>query len=84
MKPIDGEPQDNGPQNQDQYQLIAAKVLHGCALRVAGYEYRVARYKFRVAFFCTLCTMSSLRGVGPTLRPVSPTGWKRGRRLRLL
>ena len=25
----------------------------------------------------------SLRGVGPTLRPVSPTGWKRGRRLDL-
>jgi hypothetical protein len=24
-----------------------------------------------------------LRGVGPTLRPVSPTGWKRGRRLDL-
>jgi len=22
----------------------------------------------------------SLRGVGPTLQPVSPTGWKRGRR----
>jgi len=26
---------------------------------------------------------SSLRGVGHTLRPVSPTGWKRGRRPRL-
>ena len=36
MKPIDGEPQDNSPQNQGQYQLIAGKVLHGCALRVTG------------------------------------------------
>jgi len=28
--------------------------------------------------------ISPLRGGGPTLRPVSPTGWKRGRRLNSL
>ena len=29
-------------------------------------------------FILTLKTWSSLRAVGPTLRPVSPTGWKLG------
>ncbi len=48
MKPIDGEPQDNGPQNQGQYQLIAAKVLHGCALRVTSCVLRVTGYELRV------------------------------------
>ena len=46
--------------------------MYSCMPRRSGRLYW-GGYNFRL----------SLRGVGPTLRPVSPTGWKRGRRLDL-
>jgi len=60
----------------------------GCRFTVGSFELLITAYNYRCGRKPAGETfvkrpLFALRCVSPTLRPVSPTGWKRGRRLEL-